>query len=135
MSCSDNTLQQELEATRQELEAAKMTLSELQTRTAGESTLVHIVLFQLKPDADGQAFMAELKKLGEIAAIRELEIGRFEDLGDARALSDYSVIVEMSFADTAAYREYQQHPIHLALKDNTLAFLSGPPATYDFTKK
>lgn len=132
IACTNSSLQSELETAQSELAVAKATIEELKAEAGGAGALVHIVLFKVKPDADREAFIAEIKKLKEIEAVRELEVGPYEDMGDTRALSDYGVIMEMTFADKNAYENYQKHPVHLALKDNTMSFLAGPPATYDF---
>lgn len=129
VSCSNSKVQEELAA-------VKKALAELEAKEpTEEGALVHIVFFKVKPDADRDAFIQEIKKLEAIKEVKELEVGPFEDLGDSRALSDYGVIMQMSFTDSIAYQQYQKHPIHLALKDNTAVFLAGPPATYDFLKK
>ena len=70
-----------------------------------------------------------------IKEVMDFEVGPFENLGDSRALSNYSILMQMSFATIAAYKRYQEHPLHSALKENTSPFLAGPPATYDFRKK
>jgi len=41
----------------------------------------------------------------------------------------------MSLKNEKAYQDYQKHPIHLALKENTKQYMAGPPVTYDFVKK
>ncbi len=135
VACTNSSLQSELETVQNELTTARETIAELSAPANETGELVHIVLFKVKPDADQAAFIAEIKKLAEIETVRKLEVGPYEDMGDARALSDYGVIMEMTFADKAAYESYQKHPIHLALKDNTMSFLAGPPATYDFVTK
>lgn len=133
--CSNANLEAELDITRHQLAATQAELAELQAVTNQEAALVHIVLFNLKPDADQQALLAEIKKLEEIPFLKDLEVGPFENLGDDRALSDYEMIMQMSFADAEAYQAYQQHPIHLHLKELAGGFMEGPPATYDFIKK
>lgn len=135
VACTNNAVQLELDLTKKQLEEAQQALSELETATATEGKLVHIVLFKLKSEADQAKMIAEIKKLEAITEIEELEVGPFQDLGDARALSDYAIIMEMSFQDATAYQKYQEHPIHQALKENTLSLLGGPPATYDYIKK
>ena len=134
-SCSDSAVQEELSKIQSELDAAKTTISELKEAIEPEGDLVHLVFFKVKANADQAAFIAEIKKLEDIEEVMDLEVGPFEDLGDARALSDYSLMMQMSFADSTAYQNYQKHPIHLALKDNTKQYMAGPPATYDFVKK
>jgi hypothetical protein len=131
-SCTNSALQKELEQAQNELKAAQETILQLEQASNTSGQLVHIVLFKLKSDADETAMLTEINKLEAIGDILELEAGIFENLGDPRALSEYTVIMEMSFADSVAYQKYQQHPIHLALKENVQPYLAGPPATYDF---
>ena len=134
-ACADTQVQTELSIVKQQLATANEKINQLQAQIEPEGELVHLVLFKVKPDADQAALVAEVKKLEGIQEVMDLEIGPFEDLGDARALSDYTMLMQMSFADKAAYENYQKHPIHLALKENTGQFMAGPPATYDFVKK
>lgn len=135
VSCTDTATQDELSKVKSELATAKAKISELESSIEPEGDLVHVVFFKVKSDADEAALVAEIKKLEEIEEVMDLEVGPFEDLQDTRALSEYSVMMEMSFADEAAYQTYQKHPIHLKLKENAKPFLAGPPATYDFVKK
>lgn len=134
-ACTDSKVQEELMTLQQQVETANQQISQLKSQIEPEGELVHLVFFRVKPDADQAALVAEVKKLESIKEVMDLEIGPFEDLGDARALSDYTMLMQMSFADHAAYERYQKHPIHLALKGNTGSFMAGPPATYDFVKK
>lgn len=134
LGCDNSALQQELEAAQTTIKQLEQELKEVKTASV-EAPLVHLVLFKLKADADPNVMLTELQKLEAISEVKELEIGPYEDLGDPRALSDYSLIMQMSFIDTAAYQTYQKHPIHLALKENIKPILAGPPATYDFIKQ
>ena len=116
---------------RQQLVRANKKIKQLEI----EGKLVHLVFFKVKSDTDQVALIAEIKSLENIKEVMDLEIGPFEDLGDARALSEYTILLQMNFADKAAYQVYQKHPIHLALQRNIGQFMAGPPATYDFRKK
>ena len=138
-SCSNAALETELSSIKNALATAEAALQKANQEIAilkqdDTGKLVHVVFFKIKPDAAAAA-ITEMKKLAEISEVQDLEVGTFEDLGDARALSDYHLIMEMTFDNKAAYDKYQQHPIHLALKDNVGAFLAGPPATYDFIEQ
>lgn len=135
VACTDTAVRKELQLTQKQLIEAQAALSELEAATAETGKLVHIVLFKLKPEVDEGTVIAEIKKLEEIPEIEELEVGPFQDLGDPRALSDYPLIMEMSFQDESAYQKYQAHPTHLALKEQLGALLAGPPVTYDYMKK
>ena len=134
-SCSNSTLQNELKKVKDELAITKTTIETLKSQIDPEGKLVHVVFFKLKPDADLETMIAEVKKLEAIDEVKDLEVGYFENLGDDRALSEYSMMMEMSFDNVAAYEKYQKHPIHLALKENAKPLMAGPPATYDFMKR
>ena len=70
-----------------------------------------------------------------IPTLMKLEIGIFKDMNDSRALSNYEVAFQMNFANEAAYKAYQSHPLHIALKEKIGVYLDGQPATYDFILK
>lgn len=135
VACTDKAVQTELQLAQQQLAETQQALSELEAAAAETGKLVHIVLFKLKPEVDEETVIAEIKKLEAIPEIEELEVGPFQNLGDPRALSDYAVIMEMSFQDEAAYQKYQAHPTHQALKEQMGSILAGPPVTYDYVKK
>ncbi len=135
ISCSDAALKEELNKTKADLKAAQTTISELKTQIEPEGELVHIVLFRLKSDADQARLVSEVMKLEGIEGLMDLQVGPFEDLGDKRALSEYAMIMEMSFENKAAYQKYQAHPLHLTLKENLKSLMASPPATYDYLKK
>lgn len=135
LSCTNTSVQQELKIVKQELATAQEKINNLEAQIEPEGELVHLVLFKVKSDADQTVLVSEVKKLETIEEVMDLEIGPFEDLGDERALSDYSMLMQMSFANKATYETYQKHPIHLALKEKLGQFMAGPPATYDYVKK
>lgn len=134
-ACTNTAMQEELSAIKQELKTAKEKIDDLEAQIEPEGVLIHHVLFTVKPDADKTALITAIKKLEDIEEVLDLEVGSFEELGDARALSQYGVSVQMSFADKKAYEVYQKHPIHVALRENTKHFMAAPPATYDFRKQ
>lgn len=133
VACSAPSDEGELAQLKQDLAQAQQTISKLKS-VEGEGQLVHIVFFKLAADAEVEGLLAEIETLHQIEEVQGLEYGVFTDLGDQRALSDYGVVMSMSFEDSAAYARYQQDSIHLALKANAGAYLGGPPATYDFIK-
>ena len=94
--------------------------------------LVHLVYFDLKPEANKKVFVEALKNLGDIPSVNDLEVGHFKDLSDKRALSDFEIMMQMSFDSEKDYTTYQNHPIHLKLKSLAAKFVSAPPATYDY---
>lgn len=120
------------EALERSLEEARVELDTLKSEQAMKAPLVHLVFFDLRPDADRNAFMAEIEKLEAVTAIKWMTFGPFEDLHDPRALSQYELVMELRFARPEDYEKYQTHPVHLAVKAGLGAYLSRPPATYDF---
>lgn len=125
----------QLEATQAELALVHQQFQDLQAHIAQEGPLVHLVFFQLKANTDQAAFIQQVKTLAEIPTVLDLEVGPFKDLGDKRAMKEFGLLMTMSFKDSTAYKEYQVHPLHLALKEYAKANLAGPPVTYDFVKK
>ncbi|NET33485.1 MAG: Dabb family protein [Cyanothece sp. SIO1E1] len=128
-------MEEELATSKEKIAALESELTNLKAEEDKDAPLVHIVLFNLKEDADQAALIAEIKKLEAIEEIQDLEVGPYENLGDDRALSDYELIMQMSFVNNEAYQAYQQHPVHLTLKEAAKAYMGGPPATYDFMKE
>jgi len=95
----------------------------------------HIVFFDLQDSLDNSDvdnFMQELNKLKAIEQLQSFSAGTFIDMGDARALSDYDICMQMVFRNRDDYNIYQEHPVHKALKSNVGSFLKSPPITYDF---
>ncbi len=94
--------------------------------------LIHIVYFDLKPDANKKLFIEALEKLEKIPVVKDLEIGQFKDLADKRAMAEFEVMMQMAFDSKEDYTTYQNHPIHLELKNLAGKFVSAPPVTYDY---
>lgn len=97
--------------------------------------LVHLVWFRLDPALTPQQqeqFLDELRTLDEIDEVRGLEVGRFHDLGDERALSDLDIVMRMGFGSEDDYHAYQAHPVHRKLKQGVGKYLAGTPVTYDY---
>ncbi len=134
-SCSDSALHDDIKKMKNELSEARANIETLKGQIEPEGSLVHVVMFKLKPDTDQAALIGEIKKLERIEQVKDLEVGGFEDLGDKRALSIYDMTMTMSFDSRADYETYQKHPIHLALKEYVTPMAAGAPATYDFIKK
>lgn len=135
ISCANTAVNKELSKVQGQLEKANSIIYDLERAIEPEGSLIHLVFFKAKPEADLAAFVDEIKKLEAIEEVIDLEVGPYEDLDDSRALSDYSIMMKMSFADKAGFQEYQTHPIHLALKNHTKVYMAAPPSTYDFIKK
>ena len=116
-----------------QLEAAQKELAQL--KADQDAALVHLVLFKMKPkisEEDKASFLSELQKLDAIEQIRDFDVGTFKDLDDPRALSDYDVVLSMSFDNAEDYKKYQEDQRHIQVRDELGRFLGGPPATYDY---
>lgn len=129
------TALEEMEALK-ELESATETIKDaLEPLNALSPSFDHMVFLNIKDDLskeEKKTLMSELKVLDEIEEVEDFEIGRFKDVGDGRALSDYELVMKMSFDNKKAYESYQDHPKHLDLKKKLGTYLAGPPAVYDY---
>ena len=97
--------------------------------------LVHAVYFDVLDSLSTEelvAFATQLKRLEQIKGVQDFKVGAFQELGDPRALNTYEWAILMTFSDSTAYRQYQQHPTHLEVKKAVGPFLAGKPASYDF---
>jgi hypothetical protein len=97
--------------------------------------LKHIVLFNLKdslPEVSHDLFLQSMDQLSSIPEVIEFEWGKFADLKDPRALSEYEYIMRMGFENREAYKRYQNDSLHLRIKKKLRPFLAAPPATYDY---
>lgn len=136
-SCGSSLkLKQQLNDRTAELAEARRQLVDLGSRP--ENMIIHTVYFKLQPDLSPQAlqsFMGEIEKLKQIKQVKGLIYGPFTDLGDARAMKEYQLVMQMGFNSRKDYESYQANAIHLALKEAAKGYLAGPPVTHDFTTK
>ena len=102
---------------------------------ATTSHLAHLVWFHLKPDADVDSLVREIRKLKEIKVVKNLKVYQFQDLGDSRAMSDLKIMMQMEFDSQEQYQTYQQHPVHLKLKQHVGDVLAAAPVTWDGWQK
>ena len=135
LSCNYSAYQEELKQAEKDLQGALLTIDSLEQKIENEGDLVHLVFLKVKTDANEAALLDELKKLASIEEVKDFQTGPFEDLKDDRALSEYNWIMEMSFENIETYKKFQDHPIHISLKESTKPFMAGPPATYDYMKR
>lgn len=143
-ACSPNAeVQQKLATAEAELAKATEALGhakeEINTlQLADNASIIHTVYFKVKDnlsESDLNTFVSEVKKLEQIEVVQDLDVGTFLDVGDARALSEYGVVMQISFANETDMAKYQEHPIHLGLKEKLGNWLAGPPAVHDFEVK
>jgi len=134
---SDETIES-LQRIIQEKELENKRLLEVSEKLAEDTQagdLIHLVYFNTKPDLSSEQlenFEKEILKLKTIPFLKDLEIGTFEDLNDPRAMNDFSLLMQMRFSNTSEYRDYQEHPAHLKLKEVAASYLAAPPVTYDY---
>jgi len=138
-SCSGPDLQAELTQVKADLQQTQTALSDAQKALAevqqeDSGTITHLVFFKLKSQDLVPDCIQAIKKVDDIPEVKDLEVGPFKDLGDPRAMSEFGVVMEMSFDSEQDYRIYQAHPIHLALKEAVKPILAGPPVTYDYQR-
>lgn len=95
--------------------------------------LQHCVFLKFRAhtsDAHVVDFCTRLLALGDaIGGIQHLEIGR-DELHDARS---WDLVLIMAFESVDALREYQRHPLHVALMAFNEPFVANV-ASVDFTR-
>ena len=96
--------------------------------------LSHSVFFDLKPDADVEAFLSVLRQLERIPVVKDMQLGTFEDLKDPRALDTYEVAMEI-ICLKEDYPVYQAHEIHDKVRQQVGEYLSNKPAVFDYMVK
>ena len=140
-STVENTAGNQLQQLQEKLAMQETNLSKAEVRIKTllnleeNYPLVHTVYFNLKESAtkvELQELFAAIEKLHDIEVVHNLEIGFFADLKDKRALKDLEWVFQMRFKNEAAYKIYQEHPLHLELKNVAKPLLDGPPVTHDF---
>lgn len=100
--------------------------------------LNHLIFFDLIDSLDVNAkeqFMAELFKLEDISEVVDFQAGMTKDVGDKRALPGVDCTMSMKFEDETAYRAYQNHEVHLAVKSALGSYLKRAPGSIDFYSK
>lgn len=135
VGCHQAELEQHARALARENEQLRTRVAQRDTDDRSEVRLVHLVWFKLKTDLtddERTEFMDQIRKLDQIEWVNNLEIGNFAELGDTRAMQEFQLVMGMNFRTEQEYRDYQSHPIHLALKDAVGKYLAGPPVTYDY---
>ncbi|MEO1435934.1 MAG: Dabb family protein [Bacteroidota bacterium] len=137
VGCSNTADQtRQLEQLQAKVDRLEQLLLTYQTNEDQKGELVHVVWFSIKEGistSDMKPFVDAVKNLGNIKQVKNLRYGKFEDLGDTRALSDYEFVMEMTFQNREYYAQYQAHPIHLELKQVAGNYVDAAPATYDYT--
>ncbi len=140
-SCADPDLSQKLEEAQARLNEAKTSLDAMQVKLdsidiAGkEKKLVHLVFLKLKDNlrpTDSTMLFKIVSLLENIDGVHDFQVGEFADLGDQRVLSDYGIILSMSFKTKAYYNYYQGVEVHERVREQLKRFLAAPPTTYDY---
>lgn len=107
-------------------------------RSEASGKLVHVVYFDLKPDLTEKqksTFFEDINKLKKIKFLLDLKIGTLAKSGDARMLSDFEMMMQMSFNSLDELAQYQAHKVHLELKKKAGNYLAAPPRVYDYWLK
>jgi Stress responsive A/B Barrel Domain len=136
-ACQQNPAdEQKIERLEMELAEAKQALAATATKAEeAQSALVHLVYLNTKADITPEAkarLTAAIARLAQIPVVKNLQSGRFKNMNDSRAMSDFDIAFQMDFKDSTAYVIYQTHPIHLELKAIAKELLEEPPVTYDY---
>ena len=103
----------------------------LQSQLKDSASLRHLVLLSVDFDVPVDSVFDQLARLSEIKEVAKLELGRFADLSDPRAMR-FQVILSTQFESESLYRIYESHPIHMDVKSKLKPYLSAPPVVYDY---
>lgn len=93
----------------------------------------HLVFLNIKANIDTSILVQELQKLAEIDDVKNFNVNLYKDMKDERALSDYGIMMKMSFIDQDAYERYQVDSLHQNMIMSTKQYMAGPPVSYDYT--
>jgi len=102
------------------------------------SSLVHIVFLKTKEDLTKEAYkelLEAVEAIEEIEVVEEFSMGTVADTQDSRFISNHNLVFQIVVKDLDAYQKYQNHPIHLKLKEIAKDKLTASPAVYDYWKK
>ncbi|MEX0274753.1 MAG: Dabb family protein [Flavobacteriaceae bacterium] len=133
LSCTDRPTAHENARLKAQVDSLKTLMV---SKHSGEvSHLVHLVFFKTRNEVSAQTLATQLKRLKGIGEVEALSVGSFRDLGDPRAFGEYNLVVSMLFKDSTSYRLYQEHPLHLKIKEETRELLAAPPISYDYHNK
>lgn len=97
--------------------------------------LIHMVTFKLKPDlnpAEVQAFVDGIRSLCSIPYLSDCLTATPAETGDARLVSDYDLLLQMSFRNMELLERYSKDEFHLAVRKNIKSYLAEAPVVYDF---
>lgn len=99
-------------------------------------TLTHIVLLQLKETLtpeERKEVANLLQTLETIEEVQTLVVGFPEDTGDTRAIQDYNLVLQMTFADKEALAAYQVNEFHAKVREEAKQYQGGPPKILDYS--
>lgn len=97
--------------------------------------LTHIVFLKLKEDlsdAEKLELTTAINKIKEIDVIERFSLGEKADTGDSRFISDHDLVFFIVVDNEEDYKIYQEHPLHLSLKEVAKKYLSEAPAVFDY---
>ena len=98
--------------------------------------LTHIVLLELSeelPPEKRQEIEGLLQTLERIKEVQSLVVGVPEDTGDARAIQDYNLVLQMTFTGKEALAAYQVNEFHANIREEIKQYLGGPPKILDYS--
>ncbi len=98
--------------------------------------LIHQVYFSLKSNLESDEldqFMEGLKKLGTIEVVKDILVEKRENVGDeARALIEFDIMMQLTFDNQTALKQYAKNNFHATIKREIGGFLTKPPMTFDY---
>jgi len=134
-SCNIKNVQQELNNVRNDFEKVSQELENCK-QVKLDNYLIHQVYFKLKDNISNEdkiLFIKGLEKLNSIEVVENIIVEEREDVGDeSRALTQFDVLMQLTFENKAALDIYSNHTYHQEIKKEIGGFLAAPPMTFDF---
>jgi len=138
-SCTDKQAEKELA----ELHARIETLGKENTRLQDKlnapdnkkGELIHYVFLDVKNDVSEKQYdflIKEIYSLAKLSGVKDLKVGKHENMDDDRALENRDINFEMRFKNKKNYYAYQKSKEHMRVREILSPFLAKPPLTYDY---
>ena len=95
----------------------------------------HLVFLDVKREVNLDSLIIELYHLSKLESVSSFSIGKYKELNDLKAMSDYELILDMTFTNKKTYLSYQSDSLHQTMISKSMKCMAGPPASFDYQIK
>jgi len=95
----------------------------------------HLVFLDVKPEVNLDSLIEELNHLSNLKSVSSFNVGKYKELNDPKAMSDYELILDITFDNKAAYLSYQSDSLHQTMIIKSKKCMAGPPVSFDYNIK